>query len=291
MSTRVLAWVATGLLLCGILPGCDRTDRSISDLRSNDPARQIPAAKWLAEHPTRAAVDVLRFGMESNDLAVRAASATAIGATGDARAMAHASRILRADALSADRTMAEVALEGMRGVGGAALPDLVTVAILTTDQYLQLLVRASIAEILTTATDTQRRAGAAAIVDGVEETDPDLYRAAYAILVTFAPLASTELVDLGLAHHSRRIQLTIMMGMSDASCLAAAPAIEAFLYDADSVLRLEAARSLGSIGGPNVVSALEEVAASDPVLDVRRAARQAIAAIAAAPQSALEDGE
>ena len=82
-----------------------------------------------------------------------------------------------------------------------------------------------------------------------------------------------------------------MMGMSDASCLAAAPAIEAFLYDADSVLRLEAARSLGSIGGPNVVSALEEVAGSDPVLDVRRAARQAIAAIAAAPQSALEDGE
>lgn len=285
------AWFGTVVVLCCVALGCDKTGRYISDARSNDPARQIPAAHWLAENPTPDALDALRFGMQSTSLDVRVASALAIGATRNARAMGEASRILRADALHEDRKIAETALAGMRGIGGAALPDLVAVAILTTDRYVQMLVRASIAEALVTASDSDRLAAAAAMVAGVEDTDPDLYRAAYAILVTFAQMACPELLDMGLSHGNRRIQLTTMMGMTDAGCLDAAPAIARFLSNAGAGLRLEAARSLGVIGGPPALPELDRLAATDPVLDVRRAAREAAAAIRAAPPLAAEDGE
>jgi HEAT repeat protein len=280
-ASTTATWVAIALVASAALLGCDSDARYIRDAASNDPARQIPAAEWLALHPTPGALDALQMGMQSTHLDVRVASARAIAATGDARAMVAASRILRADALGEDTKAAEEALEGMRALGGPALPDLITVALLATDGYVRALVRGTIAEALAWASPAERLAATASLLDGVGESDADLYRAAYGALVAFAPLVQDELVDLGLAHQSRRVQLSTMMGMADAACVGVGPAIARFLGNADAVLRAEAARSLGALGVTAALPELQRAATSDPVLDVRKAARDADTAIRA----------
>jgi hypothetical protein len=280
-ASTTATWVAIALVAGAALLGCDRNARYIRDAASNDPARQVPAAEWLALHPTPSALDALQMGMQSAHLDVRVASARAIAATGDTRAMLDASRILRADALGEHPKAAEKALEGMRAIGGPALPDLITVALLATEGYVRALVRGTIAEALVSASPAERRAATVSLLDGVAESDADLYRAAYGALVAFAPLVQDELVDLGLAHQNRRVQISTMMGMADAACVGAGPAIARFLVSADAVLRAEAARSLGALGVTAALPELQRAATSDPVLDVRKAARAAAAAIRA----------
>ncbi|MBT3268206.1 HEAT repeat domain-containing protein [Candidatus Poribacteria bacterium] len=280
-TSKAGAWVVVAVVGCAALLGCDRTERNIRDAGSNNPTRQIPAAEWLARNPTPDALAALELGMQSTHLDVRVASARAIAATGDARAARAASRILRADALGHDPKVAETALAGMGAIGGPALPDLITVALLATDGYVRALVRGTIAEGLASASPGDRVAATAALLDGVAESDADLYRAAYGNLVAFAPLVQGELVDTGLPHTNRRVQVSTMMAMADSSCVGAGPAIARFLGDADAVLRAEAARSLGALGTTSALPELRRVASSDPVLDVRKAARDAEEGISA----------
>jgi len=281
--------VCLALSACVFLSACDRAGRRIADVNSNNAKRQIRAAIWLAAHPTPEALPALRFGLESTELRVRVESAGAIAATGDTRAMAEASRVLRADALSEDRKVAEMALLGMRAIGAAAVPDLLTVALLTSDAYTQKLVVSTIVEALPTASPEQRLAAATRVVDGLGERDPDMYRMAYGILVTFSPFLQDELTNIGLVHRNRRIRLTTMMGLADGACTNAIPAIARLLNDGDPVVRTEAARSLGILGAAAALPRLTEMADSDPVLEVRKVAAEALRSIAAV--SPPEPGE
>ncbi len=273
------ACICLALSACVVLSACDRTGRRIRDVNSNNAKRQIRAAIWLTSHPTPEALPALRFGLESTELRVRVEVAGAIAATGDARAMAEASRVLRRDALSDNRTVAEMALLGMRAIGPAAVPDLMTVALLTTDTYTQRLVVSTVGEVLPTATSQQRVAAATRVVDGLGERDPDMYRVAYGILVTFAPFVQDELVNVGLVHRNRRIRLTTMMGLADANCTESIGPLARLLDDDDPVVRTEAARSLGILGAATARPRLREMADGDPVLAVRKVAAEALRSI------------
>jgi HEAT repeat protein len=273
------ACLCLALSACVLVSACDRAGRRIADVNSNVSKRQIRAAIWLATHPTRDALPALRFGLESTELRVRVECAGAIGATGDAAAMAEASRVLRRDALSAVHSVAEKALLGMRALGAAAVPDLMTVALLTTDPYTLTLVGSTIADTLPSASAEQRLAVATRVVDALGERDPDMALVAYRILVKFAPFLQQELADVGLLHSNRRIRLTTMMGLADAHCTGAIPSLARLLSDADPVVRTEAARSLGLLGAVVARPRLTEMSASDPVLDVRKVAAEALRSI------------
>lgn len=262
------------------LVGCTSQEKAIRDLASGDPARQLAAAERLSQKPQGKALLALREGLHAEDEGVRLACARALATTSDPTARIEAAKFLTTAILEATTlSQAQSRMKILSQFGGTAFPEFVTIATVALDPRLRSQVAKALKETLPPASPEERTHGVNILLNALQETHPPLFGAAYETLEWLADPLAEEWVTQGLTHPNSTVRRAVATALSVSRSSIAVHGLMGALKDTDPAVRRDAVRSLGKIASPTAKEALKKVAAQDLVIEVRQAARQALASI------------
>jgi len=271
----VLAW-----LTVIVIAACDATDSHIGGLESGDYPRQLAAAVWFAENPSRQAVPALAGQLRSEDADVRLACAKAILAGDAASAQREALQTLARDVSATDTEIAKAAMGALTVAGGVALPTLISIAISDSHPVRRMIATGAVLLVLKSVTQGEREKACDTALDGVSDTDRDRYIAAYALLTKLIKPLAPEFIDRGLFHRSTLVRRSVVIAAGEARVVLFAEPISLLLDTRSTALLLESVRALGEIGDPLVTDRLKSLLARESGLEVREAVREALEKLA-----------
>lgn len=260
---------------------CSSSERSIADLSSGQPARQIRAAARLVKSPDAKTIPALTAAMRSEDADVRAACSRAIAQTGDRGAIERAATVMAQDAMGPVPDVAIRAVNILGELGQPALPELMTVATVVTEEPLRKASESGLDRLLVPeeVSPTDRDRAMEVLLAALEETDRTLYDASFATLRFVTPLMTESLIEHGLSYPNPFVRRAIAIALSSQATVPVAKALAASLNDPDSDVRTAAAEALGVIRNPGAKEYLQRAAETDIDLGVRRAAQSALDAL------------